>query len=69
MSDFQVSTEIALLKQKIAQMEARSESQDREIELLKDERNHMLKWGIGALGAGVLAMATWVLDLITRHLP
>jgi hypothetical protein len=34
------------------------------ITALEDERNKALKWGVGTLGAAVMAMAYWIFDKV-----
>lgn len=34
------------------------------IAALEDERNKALKWGVGTLGAAVLAMGYWIFDKV-----
>lgn len=64
------STEIqlALLIQWRAQVERDLQEANDAIHALQEERTRALKWGVGTLGAAVLAMGSWMWNFVTNHL-
>lgn len=60
-------TDIELLKQEQEQINRHLVAQDQAIKALEDERNKALRWGITVLGAAVLAMGSWIFNLVTGH--
>ena len=61
-------TEIELLKREQERINPHLDAQDEAIKALEDERNKALRWGIGALGAAVLGMGSWIFNFITGHM-
>lgn len=61
-------TEIELLKREQERINHHLDAQDEAIKALEDERNKALRWGIGALGAAVLGMGSWIFNFITGHM-
>jgi hypothetical protein len=41
---------------------------DAKVAALEEERNRAMRWGIGVLGAAVLAMGSWIFNFVTGHM-
>jgi hypothetical protein len=68
MPDTQPVVAIALLQQQVSRMEEHINFLDKQIEDLKAERNNVLKWGVGTLGAGLLAVCSLIFNYVKDHL-
>jgi hypothetical protein len=65
MTAHEAEIKITLLIEGQSRMEQKMTDAEAEIKALKDERNQALKWGVGSLGAAVLAMAAWIFSKFT----
>ena len=68
MSNQSTETQLALLIQWRAQVERDLQEANSAIHALQEERTRALKWGIGTLGAAVLAMGSWMWTFVTGHI-
>lgn len=64
MSEQSTETQLALLEQWREAVEDHIKATDAAVLALQDERTKALKWGITVLGAAVLAMASWMWNLL-----
>ena len=59
----------ALFKQRVeaqlAELEKQAITQKQNLDTLIGEKNSAMRWGVMALGAAVLGMATWIVNLFT----
>ena len=64
------SIEVQLATLDLQQKDLAKHSQENaaEIQKLKDERTHALKWGIITLGMAVLAMGKWIFSLVSTRI-
>jgi len=60
-------TQLALLTQWKAQMEAHITNTDKVIQKMQDERSNALLWGIISLGTAVVGMGTWIFNIFVVH--
>ena len=51
---------------KLALLEAELQTLRLAVMTLQEERNHALKWGVVTLGATVMSMGAWIVDLFTN---
>ena len=68
MSEHSTEVQIALLIQWREQVERDLQEANAAIHALQEERTRALKWGVGTLGAAVLAMGSWIWTTVTSHL-
>ena len=52
-----------ILARQLQAMEEHMESIDRSIAALQDERRNLLKWGVIALGSGLIGVVSWIINL------
>ena len=52
----------------IQQMDSKIAMLEKQVESLAADREKAMRWGIMTLGAGVLAMATWIFNSVTGHI-
>lgn len=71
--------DMALLKQKVRdledhieetdrRLEKKTEATDKKFDLLEEERNKALKWGVMALGGMVISLITWIVNVAKDHI-
>lgn len=60
---------IAVLQEKIKNLEEHIEETDKKLKALQRDRDNALKWGIMVLGTGVVSMGTWIFNNITKGHP
>lgn len=60
---------LAVLKEKIEQLETMNALRDKEVESLKKDRDSALRWGILVLGSTVISMALWIFKLFEKAIP
>ena len=68
MSNQSTETQLALLIQWREQVEKDLHEANAAIAALQEERTKALKWGVGTLGAAVLAMGSWMWNFLTSHI-
>lgn len=57
-----------VLEYQIKALEEHLKATDAKVAALEEERNKAMRWGIGVLGAAVLAMGSYIFNLVTGHL-
>lgn len=70
-SEQDVSRAVALatLAKTVEHLEAQIETQQKELDSLKKDRDSALRWGIVILGTSVISMGTWIFKLLVGKIP
>ena len=68
MSEQSTEIQLARLLEWRQQVERDLHEANAAIAALQEERTKALKWGVGTLGAAVLAMGSWMWNFLTSHI-
>ena len=68
MSEQSTEIQLARLLEWRAQVERDLQEVNADLRALQEERTKALKWGVGTLGAAVLAMGSWMWNFVVNHI-